>query len=114
MVSIDDARKLAMSYPDVSELPHFEKTSFRIKSKIFLTINAPFDRACVKLSPIDQDVFCSFNKEVIYPVPNKWGKNGWTLINLKKVRKSMFKDIVNSSFVNVAPKSIAEKFIAEL
>ena len=114
MISIDYARELAMKYPDVSELPHFEKTSFRVKSKIFLTINPPFNRACVKLSPIDQDVFCSFNREVIYPVPNKWGKNGWTLINLKKVRKAMFKDILNSSFVNVAPKSIAEKFIVEI
>lgn len=114
MVSIEYARDLALKYPDVLEVPHFEKLSFRVKSKIFLTINPPFNRACVKLSPIDQDVFCLFNKEVIYPVPNAWGKNGWTLINLNKVRKNMFKDILNSSFVNVAPKKLAEKFIVVL
>jgi hypothetical protein len=111
MVSVEYARALAIKYPEVLELSHIEKISFRIKSKIFLTINPPYNRACVKLSPMDQDVFCSFNKEVIYPVPNAWGKNGWTLINLKKVRKTMFKDILNSSFVNVAPKKISEKFI---
>ena len=32
-------RKLAMSFPDVTEEPHFENTSFRMSKKIFATFD---------------------------------------------------------------------------
>lgn len=76
MVSINDFRKLAMSLPEAEEQPHFEKASFRVGKKIFATLNVPENRACLKFSELDQSAFCSFDKEVIYPVPNKWGKQG--------------------------------------
>ena len=37
MVTIDIFRKLALSFPEATEGPHFEKTSFRGKKKIFAT-----------------------------------------------------------------------------
>lgn len=39
MFSIESFRKLAMSFPNATELPHFEKTSFRINKKIFATFD---------------------------------------------------------------------------
>ena len=30
----------------------------------------------VKLSLVDQSVFCDMNKDAIYPVPGGWGKQG--------------------------------------
>src|SRR5688500_6217608 len=65
-------RQIAMSLEHVSEEPHFEKTSFRIKKKIFASYDSKKKRVCVKLTVIDQASFCSFDKQVIYPVPNKW------------------------------------------
>jgi hypothetical protein len=98
MVDINYFRQLALSFPDTVEMPHFEKTSFRVKKKIFVTLSPEKDIACLKLSPIDQSVFCVFDKTVIYPVPNKWGKQGWTFINLKKVKKSMLKDALTTAY----------------
>jgi predicted DNA-binding protein (MmcQ/YjbR family) len=57
MVSIDTFRKLALSFPEATEELHFEKTSFRVKKKIFATYDDIKKRACIKLSEIDQDVF---------------------------------------------------------
>ena len=74
MVNTATARKLAMSFEEVTEEPHFDKTSFRVAKKIFVTMNEPEKRMTVKLSKLDQDVFCSFDANVIYPVPNAWGK----------------------------------------
>jgi hypothetical protein len=73
MVTIDTCRKLAMALPNVLPAPHFEKESFKINNKIFATLSVADNRACVKLSAIDQSVFCQYDKEVMYPVPNKWG-----------------------------------------
>ena len=67
MVSFKTFREMALSFPESSELPHFENTSFRIGKKIFATLNERENRACLKLSEIDQSVFCSFDKTVIYP-----------------------------------------------
>jgi len=104
MVNIETFRELALSFPDSIESPHFEKTSFRVKKKIFVTLSPEKDIACLKLSPIDQSVFCAFDKTIIYPVPNKWGKQGWTFVNLKKVRKAMLKDALTTAYQETIKK----------
>ena len=111
MITRGEVRKWALSFDGVSEEPRFNKTSFRVKGKIVATLNLEHDRACVRLSPIDQDVFFSFKEYVIYPVPNAWGKSGWTLINLKKVRKDMFKDAITSAYCFVAPPKLSSKYL---
>jgi predicted DNA-binding protein (MmcQ/YjbR family) len=102
MVSIKHFKELALSFPQTVEQPHFEKTSFRFRKKIFATLSEEKSLAVVKLSAIDQSVFCSFDKAIIYPVDNKWGKQGWTVINLKKVRKDMLKDALTTAYKEVA------------
>ena len=108
MVTIEILRKIALSFPEVTEEPHFEKSSFRIKKKIFATYDDIKKRACIKLSVIDQDVFSSADKTIIYPVDNKWGKQGWTLIEMKKVNKSLFIDAVTTAYCEVAPEKLAK------
>ena len=98
MITLANFKTLALSFPDVIELPHFEKTSFRINKKIFATLNKKENRACIRLSLIDQSVFCAFDLSIIYPVPNKWGKQGWTLINLAKIKKPMLKDALTQAY----------------
>ena len=85
MISIEQTRKAALSLPETEEKPHFHLTSFRVKNKIFATIHADKNYVMVKLSAIDQSVFCAYDKEVIFSVPGAWGKHGATVINLKKV-----------------------------
>ncbi len=105
MVSIETFRQLALSFPDAVELPHFELISFRAKNKkIFATLDAQNNRACLMLSPVDQSVFCAYDKTIIYPVPNKWGTQGATYFELKKVRKGVLKDGLTQSFNRIISK----------
>src|SRR5688572_26509809 len=98
MISPDDFRTLALSFPDAEELPHFEKASFRVKKKIFATLNVPANRACLKLSEIDQYAFSVSDSSIIYPVPNKWGKQGWTNVELSSVRKTVLRDALKKAY----------------
>lgn len=109
MVSMSTFRKLALSFPEATEDPHFEKTSFRVKKKIFATYDSIKNRACVKLSEIDQDVFSSLDITIVYPVENKWGKQGWTLIEMSKVHKKIFLDALTTAYCEVAPKKLADQ-----
>lgn len=104
MIDCESFRKLASSFPGVEELPHFEKTSFRINKKIYATLNEKENRACVKLSESDQYIFSLNDKSIVYPVPNKWGLQGWTLIDLTRVNKKLLNEILKSSYNSVASK----------
>lgn len=107
MVTPDTVRTLALSFPEAVEQPHFEKASFRVKKKIFATLDKKNNRCVVKLSPVDQSVFMAADKGIIYPATGAWGKQGWTIIELKKVRKSLFTDAITTSYCTVAPQKLA-------
>lgn len=109
MATITTLRKLALSFPQTTEAPHFEKTSFRVNNKIFATYDSKSKRTCIKLSPLDQNVFSSFNKTIIYPLANKWGKQGWTIIEMPEVHKDLFTDAITTAYCEVAPKKLAEQ-----
>src|SRR5687768_17275547 len=104
MVNVETVRKLALSFPQAEEKPHFEKASFRVNKKIFATLSTEKKICVVKLSPVDQSVFCDFDTTIFYPATGAWGKQGWTIIALKKVRKDMLVDALTLSWKNVAPK----------
>ena len=114
MISIDTARQLALSLPEVEEKSHFDKPDFRIKNKIFAVLHE--DKVCmmVKLSPIEQSVFCAFDKTIIYPVAGGWGRNGATMTNLKKVKKSMLLDALSTAWKTVAPPKLVKKYFPQL
>lgn len=101
---------MALSFDGVKEEKHHEIVSFKIKGKIFATLNAPMQRGCVRLSPVDQDVFCAFGTDIMYRVPNAWAKYGWTNVDLKKVRKDMLMDALNSAYCFVAPPALTAKY----
>jgi predicted DNA-binding protein (MmcQ/YjbR family) len=111
MVSIHTFCQIALSFPQAEEHPHFDKRSFRVKKKIFATLSEKDKRAMVKLSLVDQSVFCAFDKTIIYPVPGGWGKQGATYIELKKVKKAMLKDALSTAWCNIAPKTLAAGFM---
>jgi hypothetical protein len=75
-MTISEARKLALALPEVEEKSHFNQPDFRVKGKIFAVLHAERNEIMVKLSIIDQSVFCAIDKNVIYPVPGDGGGKG--------------------------------------
>lgn len=101
MVTFKELRDMALSLSETTEEPHFEKTSFRIRGMIFATYEKKTDTACVKLTLDDQYVFSSAGDKVIYPVPNSWGRKGWTFVELKKIDKEKVFEIIKASYSEV-------------
>jgi hypothetical protein len=111
MVSNDAFRRMALSLAESIEAPHFEKASFRVARKIFATLDQGARRACLKFSEENQSMFCSHDRSVIYPVPNKWGKMGWTFVELRRVRKTLLSAALTAAYCHVAPKKLAARYI---
>jgi len=98
MVELETARQLALSFPGTVEKDHFGIPSFRANDRIFATLWIHHNRMMVKLPPIDQSVFHSFDPAIFYPVPNKFGHKGATFVELEMVRPEMLQDALNISY----------------
>jgi len=99
MASTDTFRKIALALTGAEEHPHFDMASFRRNGKIFATLRESDARAMVKLTPVDQNVFCAFaDGTVFFPVPNSWGKQGCTFVNLELVREDMLADALECAY----------------
>ena len=113
MISIDFVRQLALSFPEAYEQEHFGIPSFRVKKKIFATIWVKDNKVMVKLSPIDQSVFCSIDAKSFQPVPGGWGAKGATFVQLSFVGEGIFKDALATAYCTAAPKKLAEAFLTK-
>lgn len=105
MVTIDIFRELALSFPGTEEAPHFDRAAFKvIKKRTFATLHEPSKSANIKLSEVDQSVFCEFDKNAVYPVPNKWGLHGWTTFELNKIPKELLLDALDTAYQDAVKK----------
>jgi hypothetical protein len=114
MTSTDTIRRIALSFPETDEKPHFEKPSFRVKGKIFVVHNVAMNRITVKLSEVEQSIFCAFDHSMVYKVPNKWGNQGWTLVELENAPLELLEAIIMESYCENAPKKLAEQVKNEI
>ncbi|HMP92325.1 MAG TPA: MmcQ/YjbR family DNA-binding protein [Phnomibacter sp.] len=111
MVTFEMFRNLALSLPETRELPHLEKISYRIGTRIFATYNPPNNQACLKLSAREQDALVAAYPHYIYPVNNTWGKQGWTLFEIDQVSTTLFSQALKQAYCQVAPKKLAASIL---
>ncbi|MBX3103225.1 MAG: MmcQ/YjbR family DNA-binding protein [Bacteroidetes bacterium] len=106
MVAAHTLRTLALQLPEAIELPHFEKTSFRVRKKIFASLDEIKNIACLKLDSDTQAALSAQYPEAIFPVPNKWGAQGWTNFLLDELSPDQMPGFLLLAYKTVAPKSI--------
>lgn len=81
MATAADLRRIALSLPGTTEAPHFDRAAFKVR-RIYATLAADGRTANLVFTPDEQEFKCQLAPEVFNPVPNAWGKQGWTTINL--------------------------------
>ena len=98
MVTTNDAKNTALSFEGTSEQPHFNRTAFTVKKKIFATLSFEDRTLNLKFTPIEQMIFCPPGSDIIYPVHGGWGRQGWTTINLDKATKKLVKAALEEAY----------------
>ncbi len=76
-----DLERLALALAGTTSAPHFDRTAFRVK-RTFVTLAADRKTANFKFSPDEQALKCEVAPDAYSPVPNAWGKQGWTTAEL--------------------------------
>ena len=108
MITIDQARRIALSFPGAEELQHQGHPDFRVANRIFVSLRPGEERAVVKLDAGEQaDLVQEEGSKFSL---NAWSKQGWTEIHLDQISASEFRAVVEASWRRVAPKKLVAAF----
>src|SRR5271154_4538581 len=101
-----DCRRMALSFPETSESAHMSHPDFRVRGKVFATLNYPDKQwGMVKLTPEQQEEFVADYPTIFVPVKGGWGRSGSTNVRLKSAKKPILKIALLAAWTNAAPKS---------
>ena len=98
MVTPDEAKTIALSFEGTGEQPHANRIAFTVKKKIFATLSFEDKTLNLKFDPHLQMIFCPPNSDVIFAIPNGWGRQGWTTINLDKANTKLVKSALAEAY----------------
>jgi hypothetical protein len=101
----DDVRALALGLPETTELPHFERTSFRVAGKIFATM--PPDSRTVNIMLAKEDAMAaaeaSGGVELLW-----WGRKlSGVRVDLGAADPSAVVELLEDAWYRRAPRKVA-------
>jgi hypothetical protein len=103
MASSKDLRRLALALEGTTEAPHFDRAAFKAQ-RIYVTLAADGRTANFKFTPDEQEFKCMMAPEAFAPIPNAWGRQGWTVAALSKLSLSELKDALEMAWRHGAAK----------
>jgi hypothetical protein len=102
MITGKTFEKMALSFPGVEQVPHFQRLGFKVTGKrMFSTYLADDNTANIFLAPEEQILFCKMDNKNIFPVPNKWGEKGATTFDLNNVQSELVMEALLSAYNEV-------------
>lgn len=107
MLSLDDARGIALSLPEAAEEPHHDRSSFRVNQKIFATlpdrnhVNVMVDEAETAMAVAE----CPSGCEELW-----WGKRlRGVRVDLAHIDRELLTELLTDSWRRRAPKSLVAR-----
>jgi hypothetical protein len=109
-MTMEEFRRLALSFPETSEGAHMNHPDFRVRGKIFATLHYPDEQwGMVKLPPEQQEVFVQSEPAAFVPVKGGWGRQGCTNVRLKAVKKATLKHALALAWEEAGKKKARKK-----
>ena len=103
MATADDLRRLALSLEGTVEAPHFDRAAFKV-ARIYATLPPDGLTANFRFSPDEQEFKCMLAPTAFAPVPNAWGKQGWTTARLSELSPDDLKAALETAWRHALPK----------
>jgi hypothetical protein len=98
-----DLRRIALSLDGTIEAPHFERTAFKV-ARIYATLAADRLSANLMFAPDEQALKCLTAPGAFSPVPNAWGKQGWTTARLAALSPGELKAALEMAWRHATPR----------
>lgn len=108
MATGKDLRRCALALEGTTEAPHFDRAAFRV-ARIYVTLTADGRTANFKFTPDEQEFKCMMMPEAFVPVPNAWGKQGWTTATLAALGVAELKSALETAWQHAVPNKRAKR-----
>jgi hypothetical protein len=108
------ARRYALSLPETTEEPHFEKSSFRVKGKIFATVPEGGKLLHINVDPDEGRALVEQDGDTFEPI--RWGKSlkyDWIRIQLARAQRDQVEELLEDAWRRKAPKRVRAAYDAE-
>jgi hypothetical protein len=105
MSDLDQARRFAMSLPEVTEQPHHDMSSFRVRGKIFVTV--PPDEEHLHVFVDEPEIAASVAEDPAAFEPLRWGHQvRGVRVNLAAAPADRVQELIEESWRRKAPKRL--------
>jgi hypothetical protein len=110
-VTLAGLRRLALSLPEVTEEPHHDMTSFRVRGKIFATVPPEGDRVHIFVQADEVAASCAEYPGVVEEL--WWGQRlSGCRVQLKWATQPMVRELLTEAWRRRAPKKLLTQFDA--
>jgi hypothetical protein len=105
MSDLDQARRFAMSLPEVTEQPHHDMSSFRVRGKIFVTV--PPDEEHLHVFVDEPEITASVAEDPAAFEPLRWGHQvRGVRVNLAAAPADRVQELIAESWRRKAPRRL--------
>ena len=103
MATGTDLRRMALALKGTTEGPHFDRAAFKV-ARIYVTLAADGRTANFKFTPDEQQFKCMMAPDAFAPIPNAWGRQGWTTATLSKLSAGELKNALETAWAHALQK----------
>ena len=103
MATSRDLRRMALQLEGTTEAPHFDRAAFKVH-RIYVTLAADGKTANFNFTPDEQELKCMLAPKAFAPVPNAWGKQGWTTATLSALSAAELKSALAMAHAHAVAK----------
>jgi hypothetical protein len=103
MSTAEDFRRIATSLEGTTEAPHFDRTAFKV-ARIYATLAPDGLTANLRFSPDEQELKCLTAPDAFQPVPNAWGRQGYTTATLAALSPTELKAALEMAWRHALPR----------
>jgi hypothetical protein len=108
MATAHDLRRAALQLEGTVEQPHFDRAAFKV-ARIYATLAPDRRTANFKFSPDEQELKCLVAPDAFSPVPNAWGRQGWTTARLGELSREELASALRMAWLHALPKARARR-----
>jgi hypothetical protein len=101
MLTADEFRNAALTLDGTFEGAHMGHADFRANGRIFASLDAREATGNIKLTPEEQDEMMRVHPKVFTPAAGAWGRQGWTVVQLRIADEASVRGAVLLAWQNV-------------
>jgi len=102
MVSLDTFKTLAADLPGTEEALHFKLLVFGVRRKNYATFDPRSGQLSLRLPHADPGRVAAIGRNLLAPVPGKYGDEGWATVDMDRIEKTEFVRLLETAHGAVA------------